>query len=343
MELSFLKKVLLGLALLAIGWLGIRYLLPVLLPFVLGGLLALAAEPAVGFGIRKLKLPRPWAAGIGVTLTLLFCAVGVWLVAAAALREVGRLAAVLPDPDSSTAMLKSWLMTTADKTPQAIRTGAKELVTSLFDDSTPLLRQVSEQLPSLVGGFVSRIGSSALAMGTGLLAAFLISARLPILRSRLRQAMPQRWHSEYLPALRRLRGSLWGWLKAQLKLCAVTWGIVTVGFGLLRIPRFPLWAALVALVDAIPILGTGTVLVPWALIAFLRSDTLLGTGLLCTYGAAAITRTVLEPKLVGKQLGLDPLTTLVALYTGFRLWGIGGLLLTPILASAVKSLLQSNS
>ena len=59
---------------------------------------------------------------------------------------------------------------------------------------------------------------------------------------------------------------------------------------------------------------------------------------MCTYGAAVITRTVLEPRLMGRQLGLDPLLTLVALYAGFRLWGIPGLLLTPILASAVKSI-----
>ena len=96
-----------------------------------------------------------------------------------------------------------------------------------------------------------------------------------------------------------------------------------------------------AVVDAIPILGTGTVLVPWALVSLLQKESLKAIGLLCTYGAAAITRTVLEPKLVGRHLGLDPLTTLIALYAGYRFWGVLGLLLTPILASAAKSLLNT--
>ena len=76
-------------------------------------------------------------------------------------------------------------------------------------------------------------------------------------------------------------------------------------------------------------------------ICFLRQESLRAIGLLCIYAAAALTRTVLEPKLVGRQLGLDPLATLVALYVGFRFWGVPGLLLTPILASAGKSLLTA--
>ena len=98
-----------------------------------------------------------------------------------------------------------------------------------------------------------------------------------------------------------------------------------------------------ALVDAIPILGTGTVLLPWSLICFWEGNTTRGVGLLLLYAVAAATRTVLEPKLVGKHLDLDPLATLVALYAGFRLWGIPGLLLAPIFASAVKSLLSPDT
>jgi predicted PurR-regulated permease PerM len=69
----------------------------------------------------------------------------------------------------------------------------------------------------------------------------------------------------------------------------------------------------------------------------LRGQTAQGLGLLAIYGAAVLTRTVLEPKILGKNLGLDPLLTLIAMYAGFRFWGVGGLLLTPILAAAVKS------
>lgn len=87
-----------------------------------------------------------------------------------------------------------------------------------------------------------------------------------------------------------------------------------------------------ALVDAVPVLGTGTVLLPWSLILFLQGDNARSIGLLGLYGVISLTRSVLEPKLVGRELGLDPLVTLFALYAGYKLWGIGGMILSPLLA-----------
>ena len=121
----------------------------------------------------------------------------------------------------------------------------------------------------------------------------------------------------------------------------VTWAVLTAGFLLLRIRHAPLWAFGAALVDAVPILGTGAVLVPWSLIAFLQADTGRAFGLLALYAAATVIRTTLEPKLIGRQLGLDPLLTLAALYGGYRLWGIVGMLLAPILAVAAAKLVES--
>ena len=94
-----------------------------------------------------------------------------------------------------------------------------------------------------------------------------------------------------------------------------------------------------AAVDAFPILGTGTILVPWSLVCLLQHNSGKALGLLGLYALTALTRSTLEPKLVGRQLGLDPLLTLIALYTGFRLWGILGMFLMPMLAITVISML----
>jgi predicted PurR-regulated permease PerM len=99
-------------------------------------------------------------------------------------------------------------------------------------------------------------------------------------------------------------------------------------------------AALITLVDAFPVLGVGTVLVPWSILRFVQNDYVLGIGLLALYAAIWLVRSVLEPRLLGKELGLDPLVTLIAIYAGFRLWGLGGMLLTPILAMAVTQIVK---
>ena len=113
-----------------------------------------------------------------------------------------------------------------------------------------------------------------------------------------------------------------------------------MGFYIIKVRHAPLWALGVSLVDAFPILGTGAVLVPWSLVSFLQGGTGRAFGLLILYAAVTIVRTTLEPKLIGKQLGLDPLFTLAALYAGYRLWGLLGMLIAPLLAVAGAQLME---
>lgn len=337
------KKPLLLIAAFAALWLGVKYLLPVALPFLLGLGLALAAEPLVKR--VSARLPRAAAAGLGVSVTLAGLALTVYFAGAVAVRELASLASDIPDLEATArqgmVLVQDWLVSLSEQAPEGIRPVLQRTVLNFFDDGTVFLEQATRNIPSVVGTAIGQVGNGALGLGTGVVAAFLISTRLPKLKQTVSRHLPASWHEKYLPALRRVRRALGGWLKAQLKLCAVTWGIVSVGFLLLRIPYAVAWAALVAVVDAVPILGTGTVLLPWALVCLLQGESLRAIGLLCTYGVAMITRTVLEPKLVGQHLGLDPLVTLAALYAGYRFWGFPGLLLTPILASAAKSLIPA--
>ena len=122
---------------------------------------------------------------------------------------------------------------------------------------------------------------------------------------------------------------------AEVKLAGIAFVVMATGFLLLRIENSFVWAALITLVDAFPIFGVGTVLVPWALVCFLQRNIAKGIGLLAIYAVAWLSRSILEPKLVGRGLGLDPLATLIAIYAGWKLWGIVGMLLAPILTLAV--------
>ena len=168
----------------------------------------------------------------------------------------------------------------------------------------------------------------------------MVSARLP----KLRRWLTTRPFWEKLKLWRSaavsLRGALGGWVKAQLKLALLCFGILTVGFLVLGIPYAPVWGALIALVDAIPVLGTGTVLLPWAFVCLVQGNGLRALGLVVVCLVAMVSRSFLEPRLVGRQLGLDPLMTLVALYTGFRIWGVGGMLIAPLLCVAAGEVIK---
>ena len=336
------RKIAMILGALIAAWLAIRFLLPMAMPFLMGTLLALGAEPAVGFGVSNLRLSRPLAAGIGVTLTLLLLAGMLSLLGALAVKELGSLMRSLPDVQNTVeqgmTVLQDFLVNLANRMPDRARSLVTGTILEFFNDGSALLHQVTSRVPGMVSSILGWIPDGALGFGTGVLSAFMISVRLPKLKTWMASRLPVSWKEKYLPGLRRTRRTLGCWFKAQGKLAAVTYGIVGAGLTLLGVRYGFLWAALVALVDAVPVLGTGTVLVPWAIVSFLQSQTIRGVGLLALYVAAMVTRTVLEPKLVGKQLGLDPLATLLFLYVGYRLWGILGMIFAPMLAAATKSL-----
>lgn len=324
-------------------WLGIRFLLPILLPFLTGGLLAFAAEPTVS--LLSKKLPRPAAAGIGVCVTLVLIGCIFFLLTALLVKEMGVLAGALPNL-GQTAMeglssLEGFLLELTDRAPNGVRPLLSQTVTGLFSDGTAVMDRVTRWIPGAATKVLGHIPGSAIALGTGILSSFMVSSRLPKLKSWLRELAGTAKLQKWLPLLSRVRHALGGFLKAQLKLSVLCFGILLCGFFLLRIPYAPILALFAALVDAIPVLGTGTVLIPWSLVSFLQGDQAQAIGLLGIYAVAFLSRTVLEPRLVGDQLGLDPLMTLVALYAGYRVWGFGGMLLSPLLCVTAMELIQA--
>ncbi|MBQ7416403.1 MAG: sporulation integral membrane protein YtvI [Oscillospiraceae bacterium] len=340
-----LNRLILIPVLLAGGWIFIRFGLPVLLPFLLGAGLALAAEPLAGVLERRIRLPRAAASGIAVTAVFVLLIAVATLLIALILREAGQLARILPDLTDAVrqglSSLENWLLELSASAPSGIRPVLTNTVTSLFSGSGATMDRVTDKLLGIVTGLFSAIAGSALTVATGVLAAFMISARLPRLRSAIAHRMPPAWQETYRPALQDVKSTLLGWLSAQLKLSGITALELLAGFWLLRIPYWPVWALMVTLVDAFPVLGTGTVLIPWSILCLLQGQTAQGAGLLGLYAVVWLMRSILEPKLLGRELGLDSLTTLLAMYAGYKLLGLPGMLLSPMLAVVATRLLKA--
>ena len=324
-------------------WLLGRLVLPIALPFLLGLGLALAAEPLVNLLCGPLRLPRGAGAGIGITAAFLLAGCLILSLLALVLQQLKALAQVLPDlaltAETGLQNLKTWLLELSDLAPLSIRSLLRQNVAGLFSGGTGFLANGAAHLPGLIGDLITQLPDQALTLGTAVLSGFMISAKLPRLRLLVEKQLQRPWIRTLADFLRQTRTTLGRWLTAQLKLAGVTFTILTLGFILLAIPYAPLWALAVALLDALPVLGTGTVLVPWGIISLLGGARARGIGLLSTYVVVLLTRTMLEPRLVGRHLGLDPLLTLVSLYLGYRLWGFFGMILSPLLAVTALQLL----
>lgn len=330
------KKAISALGVFLTVWLALRYLLPLFSPFVLGAGLALAAEPMVGFLHKRAHIPRPVSAGIGVSMAFCFLAMILLMLCAFLVRELGMLTGVLPDLEqtarSGFSLVQSWLLDLSAHAPQSVRPLLQENVSTLFSDGAALLERAVGYLLGLAGNLLSHVPDSALSLGTAIISAFLISSKLPRIKRWLLRRIPKERLRSMLETGRRIRRVLFNWGKAQCKLMGMTFLILFLGFVILRIPYALLWALGVCLVDAFPVLGTGTVLLPWSLVCLLQGDTPRAIGIAGLYTVVSLTRSMLEPRLLGRHLGLDPLVTLMTMYAGYKLWGIGGMLFAPILA-----------
>ena len=315
-------------------WGAFRYFLPIVAPFLLGWIIASVAEPVTRAISERLGLNRILAAGVSVTLVLLFLMGTVWFLGALCCRELSALASGIPEyaelMGTQLASLQNWALGLADRIPGGLGDLLGSSLTGLFREGGMVLEKLASGALSAAGNVAGKLPGGALMIGTAVISAYMISAQYPSLRSRIFGS--ERFRTRWEPVLGRLRRTVGLWLTAQVKLTAVTFGIVTAGFLLLRVEHWLLWAVVTALVDAIPLLGTGTVLIPMVLIGLLRGEQVRALGLLGLYVTAMLTRSALEPKLVGRQLGLNPLLTLMALYAGFQIWGVPGMILSPILA-----------
>ena len=323
-----------------LAWGVIRYFLPLVAPFLLGWIFASLAEPMTGFLNRRLRLGRGIAAGISVTLVLMVLLGLVWLLGALGYRELASLASGIPvyaeQLSGRFSQIRDWSLGVVSRLPGGLGDLMSRSVSNLFTEGSVLLEKAASGALSAAGSVAGRIPGSALLIGTAVISGYMIAAKYPKLRERIWR--DDRFRERWIPMVQKLWSTVRQWLKAQLKLSGLTVGIVGAGFLLLRVEHWAAWALVTAIVDAVPILGTGTVLIPMALIAFLWGEQVRGIGLAALYVTAMLTRSALEPRLVGRQLGMDPLLTLMALYAGWRIWGIWGMILSPVLAVTVRQI-----
>ena len=318
-------------------WVFVAFLLPLVSPFLLAFLLAVATEPAAKFLMERTRLPR-WAAGTICTLAVYLLLLGsLFLLGRFLFRELGSLAPQLPGLLEQAAPrlshLRGRLLAFTARLPDGLGTGLTGWVENFFENGAGLLQNLPQKILGWLTALAGKLPGFALFSVTTVVASFMLSAQLPRLRVWLSRVLPGAWRRKVTAGWKNLKGTAVGWLKAQGKLLAISFALLTLGFFLLRPPRPLLTAALVTVVDALPVFGSGTVLVPWAMGCFLGGQTLRGIGLLLLYGIVAVTRVTLEPRLVGRQMGLPPIWTLAAIYVGGKLCGLGGMILFPVAAS----------
>lgn len=321
-------------------WLTAKLLIPIGLPFLIGWGLARLSSP-----LRPRKFPKCLSAVFGVTVLIALLALVLWLLSYFLFGQMEKLSQNLPNFLESLGgpvqELKATFLRFADRLPASIAPAAEEWVEKLFAGSSVLLSSLSQWVIGWAANLLTFVPECLLFVFTALLSAYFFAVEEKKLTDLFRSRFPERWRSKGKTLWSRLKGSLKGYCKAQIYLSGVS--LLLCFVGLLILKQSPLLSIPIALVDALPVFGAGTVLIPWAIVLLLQGSRFVGWGLLILYGVVSVARTVLEPRLLGKQIGLHPLLTLLSLYAGFRLFGFGGLLLLPVGVMLLKQLYDLSS
>lgn len=179
-------------------------------------------------------------------------------------------------------------------------------------------------------------------IGITLVATYFICTDKLYILDQIEHHLPRTWVKRLMLHLREVVSSLGCYLKAEAILVLISFVITIVGLFIMQFMglnvRFPLLAGIaIGFVDALPILGSGTVLVPWAVISATDGDINLAISLLVLLAIISIVKQLIEPKVVSKQIGIHPIFTLIAMYTGYKVIGVIGLLIGPIILIILKN------
>ena len=321
-------------------WLGVRFLLPWTAPFLVALALAALLEPAVAALCRR-GIPRGAAAG---AVLLLGPGALAALLVHLTIRGAGALTGWLAEtPELIDALgaafgaLEAKLTAAAGQLP-----GGSDYLRIALDALSDTLTQIpatlSRRLLEALTRFAQHSPDLLLFTVTAALGSLFFSAAWPQVIAFFRAQLPPDFLRRLDGLGRDLKGSFGGWLRTQLILMVMTFFELLAAFLLLHVRGAGLIAGLTALIDALPIFGTGSVLVPWAAVSLLLGDYGRGIGLLIAWGVTNLVRSAAQAKLLGDQIGLDPLASLLALYMGWRICGVWGMLLFPLLFVTLQQL-----
>ena len=319
----------------------LRYLLLPLLPFLIAWGVAFVVRPAAAFISGKCRLPRRLVSAALAAITIL-----VGLSAAVGLGVWGISAAWRFLTDFATdERLFEFLERIADPIGSIFGDGegAARLEEYLGETLKGTVNSLLSALVNILTAVVTRVPGVLFFLLVTLIAAIYFSIDLEGINAAVRRILPERLGN----ALVRLKDSFLTvgvrYIRSYLILMSMSFVIILVGLLIMRVKNALLIALIISLLDLLPLIGVGTVLVPWSIFQLIFGSSAMGVGLIVLLVVHEIARQFAEPRIIGKSLGLNPIVSLVLLYVGYSLFGIFGLVLTPVIAVLAGLLINKNN
>lgn len=331
-------------------YLFLKYALGLFFPFLVGLFIAMLLQRPLAFISKHTKIPRKIVGAILTVLTfVLIFALIATLGAAIVSQSKGLfsyIGGILNDFPAFLDTIQSKLISMLSFLPenlsesvnQTIMNGFENLkninfsnfnITSLFG---PLggIWNAAKQIPNvLVTTLITIITTLFLTMDYRLVVNF------------IRNQLSEKHKALVTDSKKIFFNTIWKMLRAYVIIMTITCVELFIGLSILKVPYALVLALIICVVDILPVLGTGTVIIPWAIYEFIMGNSNLALGLAVMYVLITVIRNFIEPKIVGHSVGLHPIVTLTSMYVGLQLFGFFGMLMMPIIIIMIK-VLQDN-
>ena len=348
-DLSYIYKIIrkiLNIVLLIIGiYLGLK-LAVFYIPFIIAFIISLIIEPAIKFLMKKTNITRKMSS---IIIFLLAFSIIIGSVTWGIISLVSESTNLLQTLNIYIDKVYTQMQETISKMSITKISISKNISNLVQDASTEILFKISGWLTEFLTKLINVITSiptiAIYTVITILSLYFICTDRIYIL-DLMEYHMPSKWIQKLAVHIKEISKNLGGYLKAEVTLIFVSFMISVIGLYILKFlgmnVKFPLLIALgVSFVDALPILGAGTVIVPWAIFSALDGDIKLAIAIIILWIIMSVIRQFLEPKIVSGKIGIHPIFTIIAMYTGFRIIGILGMLFGPIVLIILKSIFSN--
>lgn len=351
-QLRTYLKVFMNLGIMLVVILGCIFVLPrvivYFMPFVVGWVIALIASPMVRFFEKTLKLKRKFGSAFVIIAVIGLVILAGYLVGSWLIEQFLEFAMGLPQLWEAT---KADFVEIGNKLSGAYRYLPKDMQATFMHITGNIQEyfgsfmegvseNASEPTFEAVSRFAKNLPSVIIGVIMCLLFAYFYVADREYIPNLLAKALPKSIIERFSMIKRSLGRAIGGYFKAQLKIEVWMYLLLGIGFSILKVEYAFVIAILVAFLDLLPFFGTGTVLLPWAIIKFLSGNYTMVIGLLIIWGVGQLARQVIQPKIVGDSVGLSPIPTIVLLYLGYKMAGVIGMIIAVPIGIIILNMYQ---
>lgn len=327
----------------ALAYVFVRYAMPLVSPFILAFVIAFLLHRPANYLSKYVKLPKSL---IAFLLVVLFYGLAGTAFTLLGIKAVGSLSAqIVKLPDFYAQTLQPMIVAIFDSLEDSISRIDPALVSFLNEGSTDLVTTLGNRVTSLSLGIIAGLSDFATALPSVLIKAllmiistFFIALDYDKIVAYFKSHISGRSVEVVYQIRQYLFNTLFVVIRSYLLIMTLTFTELSIGFSIIGLENALLIALAIAIFDILPVLGTGGVMIPWIVISFLQGNLQLAFSLLVIYGVVTVVRNIVEPKIVGGQLGLHPVVTLMSMFVGASLLGAIGLFGFPIGLSLLQYL-----